>query len=351
MITFSSVTKRFGNGATALENISFHVNKGEFLFLTGPSGSGKTTLMKLLTKEYAPTSGEVVFDGKPLNKIKGSQIHHHRRNIGVVFQDYKLLPELNVWENIALALQIVGKSQKEIEERVTDLLDLVQLTDRAFHFPAQLSGGEAQRVSIARALATAPGVLLADEPTGNLDPQTTSMIARLFDKIHQLGTTIFFATHDVSVLSALPHRRLYLEKGKLISDTQSGQKPATPPPVTAPVMPAASKPAEQPQPKAAPAPTKKEEDIPTHVIHLESLTTDTPASETKKPETKTKKKTRLSLPSIKLPFFGKKPKTPEEKAPRDKRENHETKPVKAAKNAQDKSNEELVKMVVEIEKL
>lgn len=222
MITFSSVTKKFGNEPPALENVSFGVDAGEFVFLTGNSGSGKTTLLKLLIREYVPTSGEIEFDGQKLNKLKNSQIHHHRRRIGMVFQDYRLLPELNVWENIALALQITGKKSAEIEERVTDLLELVQLTEKAYYFPNQLSGGEAQRISIARALATAPHVLLADEPTGNLDQQNTMMIAKLFHKIHELGTTILFATHDASILNSFSHRQLHLDKGKLVSD--SGDK-------------------------------------------------------------------------------------------------------------------------------
>lgn len=230
MITFRSVTKFFGDGPPALENISFHAEPGEFLFLTGPSGSGKTTLLKLLTKEYIPTEGEIEFQGKPLSKMRNSQLHLHRRSIGVVFQDYRLLPDLNVWENIALALQIIGKKQAEIEERVTDLLELVQLTDKAYYFPNQLSGGESQRIGIARALATAPAVLLADEPTGNLDPQNTLMIARLFDRINQLGTTILFATHDTNILGSLHHRRLTFEKGKLTSDSgPQGSKTSTHP--------------------------------------------------------------------------------------------------------------------------
>lgn len=236
MISFSSVTKRFGEEPPALENITFDVQKGEFIFLTGPSGSGKTTLLKILTKEYTPTAGEVQFEGKSLNKIRGGQVHSHRRHIGVVFQDYRLLPELNVWENIALALRISNKSEKDIEERVTDLLELVQLREKAESFPAQLSGGEAQRVSIARALATAPNLILADEPTGNLDPQTTHMIATLFHKIHELGTTILFATHDSSILSLFPHRQLHLDKGHLITDTGRSitveAVPATAPDIT-----------------------------------------------------------------------------------------------------------------------
>jgi cell division transport system ATP-binding protein len=228
MIRFSTVTKDFGTGTPALSDVSFVVEPGEFVFLTGPSGSGKSTLLKLITKEYTPTLGEIEFDGQNLNQLRGSKIHHHRRRIGVVFQDYRLLSELNVWENIALALQIVGKNQAEIEERVTDLLELIQLADKAYHFPAQLSGGESQRVGIARALATAPSVLLADEPTGNLDAQNAAMIAKLFHKIHSLGTTVIFATHDNDLLQQLGHRRVHLEKGKIMSDTPSkNQKTAT----------------------------------------------------------------------------------------------------------------------------
>lgn len=219
MIRFSTVTKVFGGPKPALEDVSFEVAKGEFVFLTGQSGSGKSTLLKIITKEYIPTSGEVEFDSVPLSKLRGSKVHHHRRKIGVVFQDYRLLPELNIWENIALPLEIMNRPKHEIEERVTDLLELVQLVDKAHDFPSQISGGESQRVGIARALATAPSVILADEPTGNLDPQTTMMIAKLFNKIHELGTTIFFATHDNSILSNFPHRRLHLDKGHLVSDT------------------------------------------------------------------------------------------------------------------------------------
>lgn len=253
MITFSSVTKDFGSGSPALADLSFHVEKGEFVFLTGASGSGKTTLLRVLTREYKPTSGDVEFNGQLLSKLRGAQIHHHRRSIGVVFQDYRLLPELNVWENIALSLEIANRKQAEIEERVTDLLQLIQLTDKAYNFPAQLSGGEAQRVSIARALATAPFVLLADEPTGNLDPQTTLMIAQLFNKIHQMGTTVFFATHDLSILEAIPHRRIHLDKGRLMSDSKDpGRKPDVPKENTAEKP--SEKPAASPSPAAVTAP-------------------------------------------------------------------------------------------------
>ncbi len=226
MIRFNNVTKDFGGETLALDDVSFEIQDGEFVFLTGHSGSGKSTLLKIITKEYLPTSGDVEFNDVLLSKIRGGKVHKHRRLIGVVFQDYRLLPELNIWENIALPLEITGKRTAEIEERVTDLLELVQLTDKAHVFPSQLSGGESQRVGIARALATAPAVLLADEPTGNLDPQNTMIIAKLFNKINEQGTTIIFATHDPAILSSLPHRRMNLANGKVSDDTKSSLKSA-----------------------------------------------------------------------------------------------------------------------------
>jgi cell division transport system ATP-binding protein len=220
MIEFSDVSKVFFNGQYGLKNISFTIDPGELVLLVGHTGSGKTTIMRLLTKEYLPTSGEITFDSTPLSKIKSSQVHHLRRRIGVVFQDYKLLPEYNVWENISLPLSIVGKKTEEIEKRVSDLLKLIHLEDKADLFPSELSGGEAQRVSIARALATAPPVLFADEPTGNLDPETSKTIVRLLTKINEMGTTILIATHDVVVFEALKNvRHIRLEKGELLEDS------------------------------------------------------------------------------------------------------------------------------------
>lgn len=305
MIIFESVTKQFGDNPPAVEEISFTVGDGEFLFLTGHSGSGKTTILKLLTKEYLLSSGEIQFEGEPLTKIKNSKLHKHRRKIGVIYQDYRLLPELNVWENIALALEIIGKPQREIEERVTDLLDLVQLSDKAYFFPAELSGGESQRVGIARALATAPNLLLADEPTGNLDPENTLMIARLFDKIHQLGTTVLFATHDLTVLETLGHRRLKLEKGKIIEDApakENARKPHT-----------KKETAASPAPKAEPVAEKKHEK-PAKVQPKEEPQKSVEESKQKtkkevKPEKPVKKASRF--PSFRLPIFGKKNKSKE----------------------------------------
>lgn len=208
MIIFSSVSKNFGDEKTAIDHFSLQINDGDFLVITGPSGAGKTTLMKLLIREYDPTEGDIEFDGEKINLLKRSFIPELRRKIGVVFQDYKLIKDMNVWENIALPLYILGKKDREIEERVTDLLNLVNLTDKALLFPKQLSGGEAQRVSIARALATGPKVIFADEPTGNLDAEASLMITELLKKINQLGTTLLFATHDNLVLQALAKEKI-----------------------------------------------------------------------------------------------------------------------------------------------
>jgi cell division transport system ATP-binding protein len=233
MIIFDRVTKQFGTDAYALRDVSFSISPGELVCITGPSGSGKTTLMKLLTREYIPSEGEVYFDEVSLGSLKSSKVPQHRRQIGVIFQDYKLLSEYNVWENIALPLYILNKKEHEIEERVTDLLKLVNLTDKAYSFPSQLSGGEAQRVSIARALATGPKVIFADEPTGNLDPETSITIAKLLHKINELGTTVLLATHDLGVLEILEgERHIQLDKGQLIKDskpkTDKADKPKKP---------------------------------------------------------------------------------------------------------------------------
>lgn len=221
MIIFDKVSKKFFNDTFGVEGVSFAIEPKELVLITGPTGSGKTTLMRLMTKEYEPEEGEIFFNEVPLSQVKPSLLAHHRQRIGVIFQDYRLLPESNVWENIALPLMIAGKKQTTIEERVTDLLKLVDLTNKADLFPQELSGGEAQRVSIARALATAPPVIFADEPTGNLDKNTSHAIVRLLKKINELGTTVLLATHDVVVLEELNKvRRLELKNGQLVTDTK-----------------------------------------------------------------------------------------------------------------------------------
>ena len=228
MIIFDKVSKKFFNDTFGVKNVSFYVDEGEFVLITGPTGSGKTTLMKLITKEYSPEEGEIIFKGQPLAEIEKSMLPEHRRQVGVVFQDYRLLPESNVWENVALPLMIAGKTETEIEERVTDLLQLVKLEDKADLFLNELSGGEAQRVSIARALATAPILIFADEPTGNLDKETSLKIIKLLKKINELGTTVLLSTHDMVVLNELADiRRLELKNGELTLDTKPKKKKKT----------------------------------------------------------------------------------------------------------------------------
>lgn len=220
MIVFTNVTKQFPTGQVALDDVSFEVEPGEFIFLVGESGAGKTTIMRLLTKEMSPTQGVISFLEKNLTQLKKKAIPYLRREISVVFQDYKLLPDRTVEENIRLPLEIAGKSVIEIKQRVHDLLELVGLTDKKLHFPVQLSGGEAQRVSIARALAIGPKVLFADEPTGNLDHESSMAIGKLLHKIHELGTTVIMATHNMDVVKALKKREIHLHKGKIIKDTK-----------------------------------------------------------------------------------------------------------------------------------
>lgn len=221
MLIFENVTKKFVDDSYGVQSLSFEIEPGELVFITGSSGSGKTTLMKLLTKEYLPSEGEIHVEDLQLSQVKSSDLHHLRRKIGVVFQDYKLLPELNVWENISLPLYIIGTPQEEVERRVTDLLRLVGLADKASLFPNQLSGGEAQRVSIARALTTGPSVIFADEPTGNLDPETALAIANLLHKINTLGTTLLFATHNLEFIKRFKNsRHIHLEDGKVVLDSK-----------------------------------------------------------------------------------------------------------------------------------
>lgn len=228
IVHFDTVTKQFSSDSFGVKDVSFSVEPGELIFVTGPSGSGKTTLMRLLLKEYSPTQGEIFFNGLPISDIRSSKVHLHRRKIGTVFQDYKLISELNVWENIAMPLYVMGQKQDAVERRVTDLLNLIKLPHKAELFPSQLSGGEAQRVGIARSLASGPELIMADEPTGNLDSETAHSIIRLFQKINELGTTIIIATHDQAVLKTFEkNRRIHLEFGELKSDTNH-KKPAAP---------------------------------------------------------------------------------------------------------------------------
>jgi len=223
MIKFQNITKIYPPNTIALEEITFDIKPKEFVSITGRSGGGKTTLLKLLLAEEKPTKGRVFFDNLDVYKIKKTHYPMFRRRIGVVFQDYKLLNSKTTYENIAYVMEVIGKSEEEIARDVPQVLEIVGLTEKANNFPAELSGGEKQRVAIARALIHRPDVILADEPTGNLDPYNTSDIIRLLGKINELGTTIILATHDKEVINALGKRVITLEGGRIIRDEERGR--------------------------------------------------------------------------------------------------------------------------------
>lgn len=222
MVIFEQVTKKFGQ-ITALEDVSFEITKGEFVCLTGHSGAGKSTLIKLILGEYWPSLGEITLDGQKLTKTPRSKIHLWRRKLGVVFQDYKLFWDQTVAENVSLPLQIRGEKAAEIKDKVAKMLELVGLTERANLFPAQLAGGELQRAALARAVITAPDLLLADEPTGNLDPQTSTEMIKLFKAINDKGTTVLMATHNREIVDTLKTRVIELEKGAVVRDEEKGR--------------------------------------------------------------------------------------------------------------------------------
>ncbi len=218
MIKFDEVTKKFPDGTTAVSNVSFEVNDGEFVFLVGPSGAGKTTLLRLLIKDLLPTSGTIIVDEHNIPKISGGKIAELRRKIGCVFQDLKLLSDRSVFENVALSLWVLGKKKEEIKSEVEEKLSLVGLSNQKDFFPAQLSGGELQRVAIARALAGDPKYLLADEPTGNVDEANAWKIVKILDKINKAGTTVLMATHNIEIVDTLNRRVIRIEDGHVISD-------------------------------------------------------------------------------------------------------------------------------------
>ena len=219
MILLDHVTKCYpGDKKPALDDVSIHIASNEFVFLVGKSGAGKSTLLKMITKEEIPDSGKIIIGGIDLDYVKKRHIPQYRRRIGVVFQDYKLLPTRTVYENVAFALEIAGMSNREIENTVPKVLDLVGLSDQAYKFPDDLSGGQRQRVSIARSVARQPKILVADEPTGNLDVITSREIIDLLQKINDYGTTILVTTHDASIVNRLKKRVITLKDGKIVSD-------------------------------------------------------------------------------------------------------------------------------------
>lgn len=222
MIEFRNVSKVYNKNVKALTNVNINIDKGEFVFLVGPSGAGKSTFIKMLLKEVEPSTGNIVMGNEDLSNIKRRQIPYHRRKIGMVFQDFRLIPALNVYENVAFAMRVVGASPKEIRKRVPMVLSLVGLSNKYKMFPNELSGGEQQRVSIARAIVNNPKVLIADEPTGNLDPETAKEIMELIDDINKAGTTVVMATHAKEIVNSMKKRVIAIDKGEIVSDVQKG---------------------------------------------------------------------------------------------------------------------------------
>jgi cell division transport system ATP-binding protein len=216
------VSKVYKNNHIALSNVSISINKGEFVFVVGPSGAGKSTFIKLLMKEIEPTSGEVNVNGINVEKLKRKEVPYYRRNIGVVFQDFRLLADKTVFENVAFAMQIIETSSKDIKKRVPQVLALVRLSNKGNQYPSQLSGGEQQRVVLARALVNNPKLLICDEPTGNLDPDTSWGIMELLDDINKGGTTIVMATHAKDLVDRMKKRVIAIEKGVVVRDQQRG---------------------------------------------------------------------------------------------------------------------------------
>lgn len=224
MIELVNITKVY-NGVAALDNVSFEIEENEFSFLVGPSGSGKTTIIKMLIKEEEPSSGNLFFYDTDLTQIKGSQIDQLRREVGVVFQDFKLLDNKNLFENIAFILEVAGRARQDIDETVMYILDIIGLQERAEAFPNEISGGEKQKVAIGRAIAHNPKLLIADEPTGNLDPDSSWEIIELLKKINEWGTTVIMATHGSELVDKMGKRVIHLDKGKIVSDTKKGAYP------------------------------------------------------------------------------------------------------------------------------
>ncbi|MCT1444876.1 cell division ATP-binding protein FtsE [Corynebacterium sanguinis] len=223
MITFTNVTKVYPTSTRpALDDVSFTIDKGEFVFLIGPSGSGKSTFLELMIREENVTSGDIRFDDFHVNALKGKEINRLRQSIGYVFQDFRLLPKLNVYDNVAFALQVTGKPKAEIAKLVPDALGLVGLDAKANRYPHELSGGEQQRVAIARAFVDKPPLVLADEPTGNLDPKTADEIMALLTRINRLGSTVVMSTHNARAVNDLRQRVLELNLGKLVRDEKHG---------------------------------------------------------------------------------------------------------------------------------
>lgn len=222
MIEMSNVYKKYPNGITAINGLSIKIPQGDFVYVVGPSGAGKSTFIKMMYREELPTKGNIKVGDFDLVTMKRRDIPYLRRHVGVVFQDFKLLPRLTVYENVAYAMEVVEKNPKTIKKRVLEVLDLVKLKHKVRMFPNELSGGEQQRVAIARAIANMPRVLIADEPTGNLDPETAWDIMHILEEINHQGTTIIMATHNSQIVNSMPHRLLAIENGRIARDEEKG---------------------------------------------------------------------------------------------------------------------------------
>lgn len=222
MIEMKKVVKKYPTGSKALQGIDVSIAQGEFVYIVGPSGAGKSTFIKLLYAEERASGGQIVINDVDITKLPARKVPFLRRKVGVVFQDYKLLPKKNVYENVAYALEVIEKDTKFIKKRVAEVLKLVGLAQKAKRFPYELSGGEQQRVSIARSIVNQPQIVIADEPTGNLDPDTTWDIMRVFEEINAQGTTVIMATHNREVVNGMRHRVIRIEKGRIVNDQAGG---------------------------------------------------------------------------------------------------------------------------------
>lgn len=223
MIHFDKVSKRYDDELLALDEVSFSISSNEFVSIVGPSGSGKTTLVKMILAEEKPTKGKVYLHNLDIHSLSNRELNELRRKIGVVFQDFRLLPQKNIFENIAFAMEAAGREEEEIDADVPHVLELVDLTHKTWNFPHQLSGGEKQRVAIARAIVNQPDIIIADEPTGNLDPMNTYDIVEILKKINDLGTTVILTTHNKGVIDSIGKRVITIQEGKVVRDDPTGK--------------------------------------------------------------------------------------------------------------------------------
>jgi len=222
MLTMSNISKVYPGGSVALEDVNIHIEPGEFVFIVGPSGAGKSTFFKMLFREILPTTGSIEVNGTDILSLTDKEIPYYRRQLGIIFQDYRLLPDRTVYENVAFAMQVIEIPHRKIKRRVMNVLELVGLRGRADSYPNELSGGEQQRIAIARAIVNDPDIVIADEPTGNLDPDTSWEIMNIFKEINDTGTTIVMATHAKDIVDAMGKRVIAIEKGHIVRDEMNG---------------------------------------------------------------------------------------------------------------------------------